>query len=75
MTAASVAYLGEGEEVTYDKLVEGSNKHKAGYNKIRFCAQQARRDGLDHVWVDTCCINKADRVELREPISSMFRWY
>jgi hypothetical protein len=56
-------------------LVEGSNKHKAGYNKIRFCAQQARRDGLDHVWVDTCCINKADRVELREPISSMFRWY
>jgi hypothetical protein len=63
------------EEVTYDELIKGSNKDKAGYNKIRFCAQQAKYDGLEYFWVDTCCINKADQVEFREAISSMFRWY
>jgi hypothetical protein len=65
----------EGEEVIHEELVRGSNKEKEGYDKIRFCAQQAKRDGLDYIWVDTCCINKADQVELRDAISSMFRWY
>jgi WD40 repeat protein len=65
----------EGEEVAYSELTEGSSTEKAGYDKIRFCAQQAKRDGLDYFWVDTCCINKADQVELRDAISSMFRWY
>jgi hypothetical protein len=63
------------EEVTLDELIEGSNKNKAGYKKLRYCAQQAKCDGLEYFWVDTCCINKADQVELREAISSMFRWY
>ncbi|XP_014553890.1 hypothetical protein COCVIDRAFT_28947 [Bipolaris victoriae FI3] len=65
----------EGEEVTYDELIKGNSKNKVGYSKIRFCAQQAKRDDLEYFWVDTCCINKADQVELREAISSMFRWY
>lgn len=65
----------EGMEVTYDEMIKGSNKDKAGYNKIRLCAQQAKRNGLEYFWVDTCCINKTDQVELREAISLMFRWY
>ncbi|KAF2621873.1 HET-domain-containing protein [Macroventuria anomochaeta] len=48
---------------------------KGGYQKIFFCAHQAKRDGLDHFWVDTCCIVKANNTELSEAISSMFRWY
>jgi len=48
---------------------------REGWNKIDFCAQQARRDGLDHFWVDTCCIDKANNTELSEAINSMFRWY
>jgi len=31
--------------------------------------------GIDHVWVDTCSINKSDLVELSESINSMFSWY
>ncbi|KAI4671112.1 uncharacterized protein J4E88_009510 [Alternaria novae-zelandiae] len=46
-----------------------------GWNKIQFCAQQAKRDNLDHFWVDTCCIDKANNTELSEAINSMFRWY
>jgi hypothetical protein len=48
---------------------------KAGWDKIRFCAQQTKRDSLDHFWVDTCCIDKSNSQELQEAINSMFRWY
>jgi hypothetical protein len=65
----------DGQEVTFDDLLNDTGKEKVGYEKIRFCAQQAERDGLRYFWVDTCCINKADSVELQDAINSMFRWY
>jgi hypothetical protein len=65
----------DGEEVTYKDLMDGTGKSKAGYNKIRFCGEQARRDGLQYFWVDTCCIDKSSSAELQEAINSMFRWY
>ena len=37
--------------------------------------QQAVRDGLEYIWIDTCCINKASSAELSESINSMFKWY
>lgn len=63
------------EEVTFKDLVNGSGKSKAGYTKIRFCAEQAARDGLQYFWVDTCCIDRSSSTELAEAINSMFRWY
>lgn len=65
---------GEGDqEVTFQDLTERSGKSKAGYQKIRFCGELATRDDLRYFWVDTCCINKTDAVELQESINSMFR--
>jgi hypothetical protein len=63
------------EEVTFDDLKDGSGKSKAGYVKIQFCGEQARKDGLRYFWVDTCCIDKSNHTELSEAIVSMFRWY
>jgi hypothetical protein len=63
------------EEVTFKDLVDGTGKGKVGYDKIRFCGQQARRDGLQYFWVDTCCIDKSNSTELAKAINSMFRWY
>jgi hypothetical protein len=63
------------QEVTFDEMINGTGKDKAGHHKIHFCAEQAKRDGLRYFWVDTCCINKADAVELQDAINSMFRWY
>ncbi|TPX13470.1 uncharacterized protein E0L32_006200 [Thyridium curvatum] len=63
------------EEVTFQELNDGTGLSKSGYKKIRFCCQQAQSDGIAHFWVDTCCIDKKDAVELREAINSMFRWY
>ena len=63
------------DELTFDDLNKGLGKSKTGYTKINFCAQQARKDGLEYIWVDTCCINKGSHTELSEAINSMFRWY
>ncbi|KAH8590040.1 hypothetical protein B0O99DRAFT_522093 [Bisporella sp. PMI_857] len=62
-------------EVTFQDLVQGISKNKAGYRKIQFCEEQATEDGLRYIWVDTCCIDKANNTELSEAINSMFRWY
>lgn len=63
------------QEVTFQDLTERSGKSKAGYQKIRFCGEQAARDGLRYFWVDTCCIKRSDAVELQKSINSMFRYY
>jgi hypothetical protein len=63
------------DEVTFRDLTDGTGKDKTGYRKIRLCGEQARHDGLQYFWVDTCCIDKANNTELAEAINSMFRWY
>jgi hypothetical protein len=63
------------QEVTFKDFVEGSEKSKAGYQKVQFCGEQAARDGYRYFWVDTCCIDKTSSTELSEAINSMFRWY
>jgi hypothetical protein len=65
----------EGEEVTFKDLMDGIGQCKTGFDKIRFCRQQAEYDSLEYFWVDTCCIDKTNHVELQEAINSMFRWY
>ncbi|ERF75779.1 Vegetative incompatibility protein HET-E-1 [Endocarpon pusillum Z07020] len=65
----------DAEEVTFEDLTKGIGKDKPGYEKIRFCGEQAKQHGLEYFWVDTCCINRADLTELSEAINSMFRWY
>jgi DNA-directed RNA polymerase subunit RPC12/RpoP len=63
------------KEVTFSDIENKSGTKKAGYAKLQFCGKQAKKDGLEYFWVDTCCINKANHVELSEAITSMFRWY
>ncbi|KAF2685713.1 HET-domain-containing protein [Lentithecium fluviatile CBS 122367] len=63
------------EEVTFEDLTNGTGKDKPGYEKIWFCGEQAALDDLEYFWIDTCCINKANKAELAHAISSMFRWY
>jgi hypothetical protein len=65
----------ESQEVTFEDMVNGSGRHKAGYEKIRFCGEQARLESLQYFWIDTCCIKKSSDAELSESLNSMFRWY
>ncbi|KAN0077383.1 HET domain containing protein [Elaphomyces granulatus] len=63
------------EEVSINDLRDGAGKNKPGYEKIQFCGKQAKRDKIQHFWIDTCCIDKSSNAELQEAINSMFRWY
>ena len=57
------------QEITYQDLVSGAGKSKSGYEKIKFCAEKATRDGLQYFWVNTCCIDKTNR-KLHVPMVS-----
>ena len=48
---------------------------KKCFLKIIGCALQAEKDGIGHIWCDTCCIDKTNSTELSEAINSMFHWY
>jgi hypothetical protein len=63
------------EEVTFHDLTNALGSGKRGYRKIQFCSEQAKKDGLQYFWVDSCCIDKSSSAELTESINSMFRWY
>jgi len=72
---AILSHTWTAQEVTYQDLMSGAGKSKSGYNKIKFCGEQATRDGLQYFWIDTCCIDKSNSTELSTAINSMFRWY
>src|SRR5262249_47918385 len=65
----------EGDDVTFEDLMSDRAKDKKGYKKLLFCAEQAAADGLQHFWVDTCCIDQRSSLEVSRSINSMFRWY
>lgn len=63
------------DEVSFEDLERAQGDNKSGHGKIQFCARQTLQHGFQHFWVDTCCIDRANLVELSEAITSMFRWY
>ncbi|KAK0619135.1 heterokaryon incompatibility protein-domain-containing protein [Immersiella caudata] len=52
-----------------------SAARNAGQAKVIESCREARHNGYRHIWVDTCCINKASSSELSEAVNSMFKWY
>jgi hypothetical protein len=63
-------------ETLIEDIPNGNYKEKReGYQKLRFCAKQAARDGLQYFWIDTCCIDRWDKDERSKAINSMFQWY
>ena len=76
---AILSHLWERDEIKFEDVLEYKTikmlKHKAAFLKVEgFCAQ-AKKEGYDYVWVDTCCIYKASSSELQAAINSMFKWY
>ena len=70
-------------EVDYEEMVDLAKmdsqernviRGRLGYKIVDTC-KQAKQDGYEWVWVDTCCIDKRSSAELSEAINSMYRWY
>ncbi|KAF2104183.1 hypothetical protein NA57DRAFT_62847 [Rhizodiscina lignyota] len=72
-------------DVTFDDLTAKSGKEKAGYNKIKFCGDQAARDGLQYFWyrrAERCYVFLADVSTSEgspqstwEPVFRTSRWF
>ncbi|RYP92644.1 hypothetical protein DL770_001286 [Monosporascus sp. CRB-9-2] len=64
------------EELTFRDVEKGKTKNPGvGSVKLQGCCQQAMKDRVGYIWIDTCCIDRTNLVELSEAINSMFRWY
>ncbi|KAF5691361.1 beta transducin [Fusarium circinatum] len=66
------------DEITFQDLTQQPLQELQGrrsFYKIWALLNQAGKDGLSYVWIDTCCIDKSSSAELSEAINSMFRWY
>ncbi|KAI6095833.1 heterokaryon incompatibility protein-domain-containing protein, partial [Pisolithus croceorrhizus] len=73
-----------GDEVDYKEMTRlmkmeerkrNDVRQRAGYQKIIESCKQAKRDGYEWLWIDTCCIDKRSSSKLSEAINSMYRWY
>lgn len=49
-------------------------QERKGFEKIKDACAKALESGWNHLWADTCCINKGNSAELSESINSMYRW-
>ncbi|KAL2124623.1 hypothetical protein VTJ04DRAFT_988 [Mycothermus thermophilus] len=66
----------DSEEVSYSDVLNGRLDSEATRPpKVSGCCATAKADGYQYVWIDTCCIDKTNSVELQEAINSMFQWY
>lgn len=62
-------------EMTLQEWQSSSKQDREAYRKATCAAEQAIKDGLDYIWIDTICIDKTSSAELSEAINSMFSWY
>ena len=58
-----------------DEQEQDEIRGRLGYKKIVDTCKQAKRDGYELLWIDTCCIDKRSSADLSEAINSMYRWY
>ncbi|UKZ61775.1 uncharacterized protein TrAtP1_003034 [Trichoderma atroviride] len=62
------------DELTLQDVERGTTA-KEGFKKVQQSCDMAKRNGIDYIWIDTCCINKESSSELSEAINSMYLWY
>ena len=61
------------EEVTFENMQSPGREYigKPGWPKVWGCCAQARKDGYSWVWIDMCCINRNNYLELSEGMYSL----
>ncbi|KAK2596401.1 hypothetical protein N8I77_013293 [Diaporthe amygdali] len=79
---ATLSHRWVGQEITLDQfgshveeLRSSARPLSPQLEKIRATCATARSKGIKWIWIDSCCIDKRDMVELTESINSMYKWY
>jgi hypothetical protein len=63
------------QEVTFQHINDSEWRTMRGATKIQHASSYCKEQGLRHIWIDTCCIDKSSSAELSEAINSMYEWY
>ncbi|KAA8900225.1 heterokaryon incompatibility protein-domain-containing protein, partial [Sphaerosporella brunnea] len=71
----SHTWMQNGLEITYRDVLPALESLGFGMQKLYNALKAARELGYQYLWVDNCCIDKANNTELVEAISSMGDWY
>ena len=69
---AILSHTWSDEEVTFDDIDKPHAVEMERYQKILGSCAQARQDGFEWIWIDTCWIDKRSSAELSEAINSMY---
>ena len=73
---AILSHVWGDDEVTLQEYDPHSQQRASyGWEKIMQCCRIAKDEEIQYAWIDTCCIDKTNNVELSEAINSMFTWY
>jgi hypothetical protein len=73
---AVLSHTWEDAEVTFADMQDLTIATKLrGFAKVLEAAQIARAHDYNWIWIDTCCIDKTNNLELSESINSMFTYY
>ncbi|KAL8992843.1 MAG: hypothetical protein Q9169_006791 [Polycauliona sp. 2 TL-2023] len=62
-------------EIGFKEILKRTAPPGPALRKIERCCRLAASNGLQWVWIDTCCIDKRSSAELTEAINSMYKWY
>jgi hypothetical protein len=62
------------DEVSLQDYQESIAQTKKGFQKIKLCCDQAAKDKIPWVWIDTCCMNRLDSAERSEVLHSNYKW-
>ncbi|KAL8670239.1 MAG: hypothetical protein Q9168_005214 [Polycauliona sp. 1 TL-2023] len=62
-------------EIAFKEILKRTAPAGPALRKIERCCRLAASNGLQWVWIDTCCIDKRSSAELSEAINSMYKWY
>ncbi|KAG2363719.1 hypothetical protein BDR07DRAFT_1403412 [Suillus spraguei] len=74
----TLSHRWEGKEpLLHDIKDKGVDELKAvgGITKLLSFCKTARAAGYRWGWIDSCCIDQANNVELQKSLNSMFTWY
>ncbi|KAF4776927.1 hypothetical protein HER10_EVM0010059 [Colletotrichum scovillei] len=71
---ATLSHLWEHDEVLFQDMEDLSRAaRRGGFLKIQLACAAAERQGLGHIWIDTCCVDKESEAERNEAVESSFR--
>jgi hypothetical protein len=58
-----------------DRALSEATRNKSGFVKLEAFCRIALEHGLQHVWIDTCCVDRNSSAEVSEYSNALFEYY